>query len=51
MGQNEPVSEFFQLSRGASIDQARQFFHRRQRQTYIVRGYFGGRHVRYVLDE
>ncbi|MHC3462917.1 transposase [Streptomyces flavovirens] len=26
-------------------------FHRRQRQPRIVRGYFGGRHVPYVLDE
>lgn len=29
----------------------RRFFHRRQRQPHIVRGYFGGRHVRYVIDE
>ncbi|WP_455770114.1 IS630 family transposase [Streptomyces cinereoruber] len=29
----------------------RRFFRRRQRQPHIVRGYFGGPHVRYVLDE
>ncbi|MEU6405127.1 IS630 family transposase [Streptomyces sp. NPDC046985] len=29
----------------------RRFFHRRQRRPHIVRGHFGGRHVRYVLDE
>ncbi|MER6774465.1 hypothetical protein ABT389_32585 [Streptomyces bacillaris] len=29
----------------------RRFFRRRQRQPHIVRGYFGGLHVRYVLDE
>ncbi|MCX4633355.1 IS630 family transposase [Streptomyces sp. NBC_01443] len=31
--------------------ETRRFFHRRQRQPHIERGYFGGRHVRYVLDE
>ncbi|MDQ1033430.1 hypothetical protein QF035_011012 [Streptomyces umbrinus] len=31
--------------------ETRRFFHRRQRQPHIVRGYFGGRHVRYVIDE
>ncbi|MFC5954259.1 IS630 family transposase [Streptomyces pratens] len=31
--------------------ETRRFFHRRQRQPHIVRGYFGGRHVRYILDE
>ncbi|WP_420711821.1 transposase [Streptomyces sp. NRRL F-5123] len=31
--------------------ETRRFFHRRQRQPHIVRGYFGGPHVRYVLDE
>ncbi|MFF9205825.1 helix-turn-helix domain-containing protein [Streptomyces sp. NPDC014986] len=29
----------------------RRFLRRRQRQPHIVRGYFGGTHVRYVLDE
>ncbi|MER7057916.1 hypothetical protein [Streptomyces sp. NPDC000351] len=29
----------------------RRFFRRRPRQPHIVRGYFGGPHVRYVLDE
>nr|WP_226599921.1 IS630 family transposase [Streptomyces violascens] len=28
-----------------------RFFHRHQRQPHIVRGYFGGPHVRYILDE
>lgn len=31
--------------------QARRFFHRRQRQPHIVRGYLGGPHVRYILEE
>ncbi|MEU0103743.1 IS630 family transposase [Streptomyces sp. NPDC006267] len=31
--------------------ETRRFFHRRQRQPHIVRGYFGGRHVRYTIDE
>lgn len=31
--------------------ETRRFFHRRQRQPHIVRRYFGGRHVRYVIDE
>ncbi|MDV9202612.1 IS630 family transposase, partial [Streptomyces sp. Wh19] len=31
--------------------ETRRFFHRRQRRPHIVRGYFGGPHVRYVLDE
>ncbi|MGW4895711.1 IS630 family transposase [Kitasatospora sp. NPDC004240] len=31
--------------------EARRFFHRRQRQPHIVRGYFHGPHVRYTLDE
>ncbi|ALO12733.1 transposase [Streptomyces venezuelae] len=31
--------------------ETRRFFHRRQRRPHILRGYFGGRHVRYVLDE
>lgn len=31
--------------------ETRRFFHRRQRQPRIVRGYFDGRHVRYVTDE
>ncbi|XUZ25114.1 transposase [Streptomyces sp. RMIT01] len=31
--------------------ETRRFFHRRQRQPHIVRGYFGGPHVRYVLDK
>ncbi|MFF9344912.1 IS630 family transposase [Streptomyces sp. NPDC014773] len=31
--------------------ETRRFFHRRQRQPGIVRGYFGGRHVCYVIDE
>lgn len=30
--------------------ETRRFFHRRQRQPHIVRGYFGGRHVRYILE-
>ncbi|KPI00649.1 Winged helix-turn helix domain containing protein [Actinobacteria bacterium OK074] len=30
--------------------ETRRFFHRRQRQPHIVRGYFGGPHVRYVLE-
>ncbi|MCY0963128.1 IS630 family transposase [Streptomyces sp. H27-H5] len=30
--------------------ETRRFFRRRQRQPHIVRGYFGGPHVRYVLD-
>ncbi|ALO12410.1 transposase [Streptomyces venezuelae] len=29
----------------------RRFFRRRRRQPHIVRGYFGGSRVRYVLDE
>lgn len=29
----------------------RRFFHRRQRQPHIVRGYFGGPRVRYLVDE
>ncbi|MFF3733386.1 IS630 family transposase [Streptomyces sp. NPDC002476] len=28
-----------------------RFFHRRQRQPHIARGYFGGPHLRYILDE
>jgi transposase len=31
--------------------ETRRSFHRRQRQPHIFRGYFGGRHVRYVIDE
>ncbi|WP_455431432.1 IS630 family transposase [Streptomyces evansiae] len=31
--------------------ETRRFFRRRQRQPHIVRRYFGGPHVRYVLDE
>ncbi|MFF4084142.1 IS630 family transposase [Streptomyces sp. NPDC001777] len=31
--------------------ETRRFFHRRQRQPHLVRGYFGGQHVRYILDE
>ncbi|MEN1891355.1 IS630 family transposase [Streptomyces mirabilis] len=31
--------------------ETRRFFHRRQRQPHIVRGYFGGSHVRYILEE
>ncbi|WUJ84177.1 transposase [Streptomyces mirabilis] len=31
--------------------ETRRFFHRRQRQPHIVRGYFGGPHVRYILEE
>ncbi len=31
--------------------ETRRFFHRRQRQPHIVRGFFGGQHVRYVIDE
>ncbi|MEG3626604.1 IS630 family transposase [Streptomyces poriticola] len=31
--------------------ETRRFFHRRQRQPHIVRGYFGARHVHYILDE
>ncbi|WTT48770.1 IS630 family transposase [Streptomyces zaomyceticus] len=31
--------------------ETRRFFHRRQRQPHIIRGYFGGPHVRYTLDE
>ncbi len=31
--------------------ETRRFFHRRQRQPHIVRGYSGGPHVRYVLDK
>ncbi|WP_234333447.1 IS630 family transposase [Streptomyces viridochromogenes] len=30
--------------------EARRFFHRRQRQPHIVRGYFGGPQVRYTLE-
>jgi transposase len=30
--------------------ETRRFFHRRQRQPHIVRGYFGGLHVRYILE-
>ncbi|MDC0773295.1 hypothetical protein [Streptomyces sp. HD] len=30
--------------------ETRRFFHRRQRQPHIVGGYFGGPHVRYVLE-
>ncbi|WP_406134452.1 IS630 family transposase [Streptomyces zaomyceticus] len=31
--------------------ETRRFFHRRQRQPHIIRGYFGGPHVLYTLDE
>ncbi|WP_255253767.1 MULTISPECIES: winged helix-turn-helix domain-containing protein [Streptomyces] len=31
--------------------ETRRFFHRRQHQPHIVRGYFCGRHVGYVIDE
>ncbi|WP_406409265.1 hypothetical protein [Streptomyces sp. NBC_01643] len=31
--------------------ETRRFFRRRQRQPYIVRGYFGSQHVLYTLDE
>ncbi|MGC5004783.1 transposase [Streptomyces sp. DT203] len=31
--------------------ETRRFFRKRQRQTHVVRGYFGGPHVRYVLGE
>ncbi|GAA2423721.1 hypothetical protein GCM10010421_07570 [Streptomyces glaucus] len=31
--------------------ETRRFFGRRQRQPHIVRGHFGGPHVRYALDE
>ncbi|MGW2587917.1 transposase [Streptomyces virginiae] len=31
--------------------ETRRFFRRRQRQPHIIRGLFGGPHVRYVLDE
>jgi transposase len=30
--------------------ETRRFFHRRQRQPHVVRGYFGGPHVRYILE-
>lgn len=30
--------------------ETRRFFHRRQRQPHIVRGYFGGPYVRYILE-
>ncbi|MFI1184659.1 IS630 family transposase [Streptomyces sp. NPDC020799] len=30
--------------------ETRRFFHRRQRQPHIIRGYFGGPHVRYTLE-
>ncbi|MFE5690680.1 IS630 family transposase [Streptomyces sp. NPDC056512] len=30
--------------------EARRFFHRRQRQPHITRGYFGGPHVCYILE-
>jgi transposase len=30
--------------------ETRRFFHRRQREPHIVRGYFGGPHVRYTLE-
>ncbi|WP_371273150.1 hypothetical protein [Streptomyces sp. MUSC 14] len=28
----------------------RTFFRRRQHQPHIIRGYFGGPHVRYILE-
>lgn len=31
--------------------ETQRFFYRRQRQPRIVRGYFGGQHVRYVTDK
>ncbi|MEU3978198.1 transposase, partial [Streptomyces bacillaris] len=31
--------------------ETRRFFRKRQRQPHIVRGYFGGPRVRYILDE
>ncbi|WP_405763512.1 MULTISPECIES: transposase [unclassified Streptomyces] len=31
--------------------ETRRFFHRRQRHPHVVRGYFGGQHARYILDE
>ncbi|MFF3535837.1 IS630 family transposase [Streptomyces sp. NPDC002466] len=31
--------------------ETRRFFHHRQRRPHIVRGYFGGPHLRYILDE
>jgi transposase len=30
--------------------ETRRFFHRRQRQPHIIRGYFGGPHLRYILE-
>jgi transposase len=30
--------------------ETRRFFHRRQCQPHMVRGYFGGPHVRYILE-
>ncbi|MGW1801172.1 hypothetical protein ACWCQN_35880 [Streptomyces sp. NPDC001984] len=30
--------------------ETRRFFYRRQRQPHIIRGYFGGSHVRYILE-
>lgn len=42
--------------RSRACDQARlaaetrRFFYRRQRQPHIIRGYFGGPHVRYILE-
>jgi hypothetical protein len=31
--------------------ETRRFLHRRQRQPHITRGYFGGPHVRYTLEQ
>lgn len=33
------------------VAETRRFFRRRQRQPHNVRGYFGGSHVRNILDE
>jgi hypothetical protein len=30
--------------------ETRRFFYRRQRQPHIIRGYFGGPHLRYILE-
>lgn len=38
-------------NQGEPATETRRFFHHRQRQPHIVRGYFGGSHVRYILSE
>ncbi|GHG94029.1 hypothetical protein Srubr_34670 [Streptomyces rubradiris] len=53
-GQRPPQTEAAYAQPGRDQAQlaaeARRFFHRRQRQQHIVRGYFSGPHLRYILE-